>query len=169
VHGREGKQSVHHIWGCGTYPKKSGNMASPESEVVRINCSQLVVQSSNVIDQTEILDRVQMGHGRRVDSKAGERKDACSLPFSNGGFDLGCPHQVGLVGSGRAFRIGNLHIVVRAPNLVLSAVAALREVFITTNVSAFAGVTALARLGVAAARRTTTGTSHFAILKAKVW
>jgi hypothetical protein len=64
----------------------------------------------------------------------------------------------------------------------------LREVFITTNVSAFAikqsqymdvrlswmkliipGVTALARLGVAAARRTTTGTSHFAILKAKVW
>jgi hypothetical protein len=44
----------------------------------------------------------------------------------------------------------------------------LREVFITTNVSALAGITALARLGVAAARRTTTGTGHFEELKAKV-
>jgi hypothetical protein len=168
VHGREGKQSVHHIWGCGTYPEKSGNMASPEGEVVCIDGSQLVIQGRNMIDQTEILDRVQMRHGGRVYSKAGEWKDACSLPFSNGSFDLRCPHQVGLVGSGGAFRIRNLHVIVRASNLVLSTVAALREVFITTNVSALAGITALARLGVAAARRTTTGTGHFEELKAKV-
>lgn len=132
-----------------------GNVASPESEVIRIDGSKLVVQSRNVVDQTEILDRVQMGHGCRVNSKAGEREDACSLPFSNGSFDLRCPHQVGLVGSGRAFRVGNLHVVVRASNLVLSTVAAvfmlarekddyyevgspLREVFITADVSALA-------------------------------
>jgi hypothetical protein len=145
------------------------NVTSPESEVVRIDGSQLVVQSRNVVDQTKILDRVQMRHGRRVYSKAGEREDACSLPFSNSSFDLRCPHQVGLVGSGGAFRIGNLHIIIGASNLVLSTVAALREVFVTTNVSALAGITALARLGVAAARRTTTGTGHFAVLKVKVW
>jgi hypothetical protein len=76
VHGGEGEQGVHHIWGCGTYPEKTrdclastfvlmksrfdirGNMASPEGEVVRIDCSQLVVQGSNVIDQTEVLDGV---------------------------------------------------------------------------------------------------------------
>jgi hypothetical protein len=131
------------------------NVTSPESEVVRIDGSQLVVQSRNVVDQTKILDRVQMRHGRRVYSKAGEREDACSLPFSNSSFDLRCPHQVGLVGSGGAFRIGNLHIIIGASNLVLSTVAAacmlalekndycevgspLREVFVTTNVSALA-------------------------------
>jgi hypothetical protein len=62
-----------------------------------------------------------------------------------------------------------LHVVIRASDLVLSTVATLREVFITANVSAFAGITALAGLGMAAARRTTTGTGHFEILKAKVW
>jgi hypothetical protein len=110
-----------------------------------------------------------MRHGRRVNSKARERENACSLPLSNRGLDLGRPHKVRLVGSGRALRIGNLHVVIRTSDLVLSTVAALREVFITANVSAFAGITALAGLGMAAARRTTTGTGHFEILKAKVW
>src|SRR5690242_12174940 len=56
VHGGEGEQGVHHIWGCSADSKQSGNMASPEGEVVRIDCSQLVVQGRNVINQTKVLD-----------------------------------------------------------------------------------------------------------------
>jgi len=102
-----------------------------------------------------------MWHWGRVYSQAGEREDACPLPFINGGFNLGCPHQVWLVGSCRALSIRNLHVVVWASNLVLGTISALGEVFIASDMAALAGITALARLGVAAARGTTTGTSHF--------
>lgn len=115
-----------------------------------------------MVDQTEIFNRVQVWHWGRVDSQAGEWEYACRLPFSNGGFNLGRPHQVWLVGSCRALSIRNLHIVVGASNLVLGAISALGEVFIASDMAALAGITALARFGVAAARGTTTGTSHFA-------
>lgn len=160
MHGGEGKQSMHHVGGCGADSEESWDVASPEGEVIRIDGGQLVVQSGDVINQSEVFERIEMRHGSRIQTKAREREDSRPLPLGDGGFDLGRPHEVGLVGSGRSLSIGNLHIVVRASDLVLGAVATLREVLVTADVSAFAGVTALAGLGVAAARRTTTGTSH---------
>lgn len=40
------------------------------------------------------------------------------------------------------------------------AVAALREILITTDMSAFTGFTSFARLGMAPSRRSTTGAGH---------
>jgi hypothetical protein len=102
-------------------------MAGPEGEVVGIDGCQLIVQKCNVVDQTEILDRIHMWHGSRVDSKTRKRPDSGSLPLGDGGFNLRRPHQIGLVGSGRTFGIGNLDVVVRASDLVLGAIAATFE------------------------------------------
>lgn len=132
-------------------------MASPEGEVIRIDGGQLVVQGGDVVNQSEVFERIEMGHGSRIQTKAREREDSRPLPLGDGGFDLGRPHEVGLVGSGRSLSIGNLHIVVRASDLVLGAVATtvwsareaasrcrfgtnspLREVLVTADVSAFA-------------------------------
>lgn len=103
-------------------------MASPKSEVVCVDGSKLIVQGSDVVDQPEVFDRVEMGHGSRVESQAGEGKDSGSLPVRDSCLDLWCPHQVGLVGSRGSVCIGNLHIVVGTSDLVLGAVAAAIEV-----------------------------------------
>lgn len=132
-------------------------MASPQGEVIRIDGGQLVVQSGDVINQSEVFERIEMRHGSRIQTKAREREDSRPLPLSDGGFNLGRPHEVGLVGSGRSLSIGNLHIVVRASDLVLGAIATtawsargaastsrfeanspLGKVLVTANVSAFA-------------------------------
>lgn len=162
VHGRKGQESVHNVGGVGTNLEKSRDVASPEGEVVGIHGSQLLVESSEVVDEAEILDRVELSNGSRVETEGRERENTSSLPLSNVGLDLRSPHQVGLVvGSGSALRLGsNLDVIVRAADLVLGAVATLRKALVTANVTAFAGFTALARLGVGAARRTTTGTGH---------
>lgn len=136
-------------------------MAGPESEVVGVHGSKLVVESSKMVDEAQILDRVEMRHGSRVDSEGRERENSSSLPLGNVNLYLGSPHEVRLVGSSGTLGLGSdLHVVVRAANLVLGTVAALREALVTTNVATLASFTALARLGVAAARRTTTGTGH---------
>lgn len=51
-----------------------------------------------MIDQPEVLERVEMGHGSWIETQARQREDARSLPLGDGCFDLGRPHQVGLVG-----------------------------------------------------------------------
>lgn len=154
VHGRKGEQSMHHIGIGSTNPEKVGNMTGPQGEVVRINGSQLVVKGGNVVDQAEILNRVHMRHRSRVDSKRWEREHAGVLPLSNRGLDLGSPHQVRFVGCSGAFNLwSDLHIIVGAANLVLGTVTALRESFVTANVATFAGITALAGLGVAVSVR----------------
>lgn len=162
VHGGKGQESVHHVGSVGANLEKIRNVASPEGEVVGIHGSQLLVESSEVVDEAEILDRVELSDGSRVETERGERENTSALPLGNVGLDLRSPHQVGLVvGSGSALRLGcDLDVIVRASNLVLGAVAALRKALVTANVTAFAGFTALARLGVGAARRTTTGTGH---------
>jgi hypothetical protein len=99
-------------------------MASPEGEVVGIDGSKLIIQRSNVVDQPEVFDRVEMGHGSRVKSQAGEGEDSSPLPVGDSCLDLRCPHQVGLVGGRGSVCIGNLHIVVGTSDLVLGAVAA---------------------------------------------
>ena len=99
-------------------------MAGPESEVIRINRAQLVVQSRNVIDQSQVFDGVEMGHRSRVETEAGERKNARPLPLADYGLYLGRPHQVGLVRSRGSISIGDLHVIVWAADLVLRAIAA---------------------------------------------
>lgn len=178
VHGGKGQEGVHDVGSGGTDAEKTiwpvssdfihggrvnlrRNVARPESEVVGIHSSELVVEGSKVVDEAQILDRIELRHGGRVDGEGREREDSSSLPLGNVGLNLRSPHQVGLVGGSGALRLGSdLHVIVGAADLVLGAVAALGEALVTANVTALAGFTALARLGVAAARRTTTGTGH---------
>lgn len=100
------------------------DMTGPQGEVVGIHGSQLVVQRRNVMDQPQILDRVVARNRGWVDVYGLERENASALPLDNGCLDLGCPHEVGLVGSRRAVGISGRNIVVGAANLVLGAVAA---------------------------------------------
>lgn len=106
-------------------------MTGPESEIVGIDSSKLVVQRSNVVNQSQVLNRIEMRHGGRIKSQAWEWENTSSLPFADGGFDLGCPHQVGLVGSRGSVSIGYLHIIVRASDLVLGTIAAIGSMLAT--------------------------------------
>ena len=135
-------------------------MAGPQGEVVAVDTSQLSVKRSNVMDQAKILERVRVGIWRRVYAHLGEGKHASRLPVGNSGLNLRRPHEVRLVGRASTIRVRCRDIIVWASDLVLGAVAALGEVFIAANMTTLARLTALAGLGVAATRRTTTGTGH---------
>ena len=119
-------------------------MASPQSKVVGVDRGQLVVQSSKMVDEAKVLKRVQVSHGSRVDAERWKREDASSLPLSNFRLNLRSPHEISLVRSGRALWLrGHLHIVVRAADFVLGAVAAKRGKTLAkrnTPTMAFTGV-----------------------------
>jgi hypothetical protein len=143
-----------------TDAKDGGDLAGPERETIGIHGAQLVADRGDMVDKPEIFASEHMRRRSWVDVQAGKWEDAGAAPLVNGGLDFRSPHQICFVWCGRAvFRRSD--IVIGAADLVLRAVAALGEILVTTNVSAFAGVTALAGLGVTATRRTTTWTGHF--------
>lgn len=100
----------------------------------------------NVVNQTQLLRIVALRVGRRVDIQTGDWKDARLLPVVDDDLHIGSPHQIRRpVGT----RILHRNVVVGAPNLVLRAVFALREVLITSDMALLASFTTFARLGVA--------------------
>lgn len=111
----------------------------------------------NVVNQAQFLEVVTVRSRGGVDLQVREGEDAGQTPLVNGSLNLGGPQQVGrAVGT----RLLNGYVIVGTSNLVLGAILALRKAFVTPNVPLLARLTALARLGVAATRRTTAGTSH---------
>lgn len=100
------------------------DVTGPESEVIAVKDRELIVQVGNVVDQAQILQRVQVRHGRRVDMQGREGENTGCLPLSDGCLDLGRPHEIRLIGGGRAVCIGHLYVVVRTADLVLGTVAA---------------------------------------------
>lgn len=161
-------------------------MASPQSEAVGIDGTQFMANSRDMVNQPQILHRVVLGSRRWEDIQAGERKDAGLLPMFDGGLDLWGPHEIRLVGSCGPV-IGHGNIIIRTADLVLGAVPArndisyapkveswswrnlpLREVFVTSDVTALAVLASLAGLGVTAAWGTTTRASHCESCKLKV-
>lgn len=83
-----------------------------------------MIQVGNVVDQAQILKRVQVRHRRRVDMQGREWEDTGCLPLGDRCLDLGSPHEIGLIGGGRAVCVGHLYVVVRTADLVLGTVAA---------------------------------------------
>lgn len=100
----------------------------------------------NMVDQAQLLRVIALWVGRRVDIQAGNGEHARLLPMIDNGLDLWGPHEIRwAVGT----CILNWDVVVGASNLVLCAILALRKILITPNVPLLAGLTTLARLGVA--------------------
>lgn len=56
MHGREGEESMHNVRSLSSNAEEARNMAGPQSEVVGIQGSQLMVERSDVVDQAQILD-----------------------------------------------------------------------------------------------------------------
>lgn len=116
-----------------------------------------------------------MDNGCWVDAHLGKRKDSGGLPFGNGSLNFWRPHHIRFVRRTSTVRVGSRNVIVRASDLVLGTVPALGKVLVAADVTAFASLTALTGLGVAATRRTTTGTGHgcrrrvFLLLGARVW
>lgn len=76
------------------------------------------------MDQSQLLIGVVVWRRSGIELQRWEGEDSSSLPLSNGRLNLRVPHEVRLVRSGRAIGVWNLHIIVRATDLVLGAVAA---------------------------------------------
>jgi hypothetical protein len=158
-------------------PALQRDLSSPQGEAICTNLDHPVANRSNMMNQPQLLDLEVLRCRCRIDVEAGEGKHPGALPLVNGGFDLRSPEKIRLL-RGPCAVVGNSDIVVRATDLVLCAVAAeqmseartgtkmrhgtvpLGEVLIASDMTTFAGITALAGLGVAPPRRTTTGTSH---------
>jgi hypothetical protein len=160
VHGREGQESMQDIVIGSANSHDRWDLPSPKREPIGIDRTQLVADRGNMMEQPQIFEREELRGGGRIDVQTREREHSGLLPLPNLGLDLGCPHEVWLVRAGRSV-IGKRHVIVRAANLVLGAVAALREVLVTPDMSALAGFASLSRLGVAPSWRTTAGTSHW--------
>jgi hypothetical protein len=139
VHSRKGQDRMHHVRGCGTNPEQSWNMPGPQSKVVGVKGGKLMVQRGDVVDQAQILNGIQVRKRSRVNCQRREREHASALPLPDCGLDLRCPHQIRLVGSGRALCIIGRNIVVGATDLVLGTVAALRKALVTSNMATFTG------------------------------
>jgi len=82
-----------------------------------------VADGSNVVDEAQAFHRKELGIRLRVDVECREGEDAGLLPACNVGLDLGRPHHLGPVRRNRPV-LANGDVIVRAPNLVLGAVAA---------------------------------------------
>lgn len=101
-----------------------------------------------MVDQAQLLECVVLRYRDRVDIEV-KREDACQTPLLDGCLNLGRPHQIwGPIGT--SLLDGN--VVVRTSDLVLGAVLALREAFVTSDVPLLASFATLARLGVAMKR-----------------
>lgn len=89
-----------------------------------------MIQIRNMVDQAQILHGIHERHRRRVDLQRRKGEEARGLPFRDGGFDLGRPHEIGFVRRRRAVSVRHLYVVVRTADLVLGAVAAGKRVVI---------------------------------------
>ena len=96
-------------------------MTGPERKVVGVNGGKLVVEVGDVVDETQIFDRVQVRYGSWVDLQGREREDARRLPLRDGCLNLRRPHEVWLVRCGRAVSVEDLYVVVRAAAPVFGA------------------------------------------------
>lgn len=134
-------------------------MAGPKGETAGLHRVQLVADGGNVIDEPELLTREAFDSGGWQDVQIGEREQPRSLPLVDRYLDLGGPHEISLVRSEGAV-LSKGHVIVGAADLVLGAIATLREVLIAANVTALARLTTLTGLGVTAARRTTARAGH---------
>lgn len=102
-----------------------------------------------MVDQTQLLEAVVLRRRDRVDIEV-KGEDACQTPLLDGCLDIRRPHQIrGPVGA--SLLDGN--VVVRASDLVLGAVLALREALVASDVPLLASLAALAGLGVATNRK----------------
>lgn len=101
---------------------------------------------SHMVDESQLLECVESRNGSRLHIQMWEREQAGSLPVLDDGLGFGCPHQIWRTIWSSLL---NRYIVVWTSNLVLRTVLTLREALIATDVSLLAGVTTLARLGVA--------------------
>jgi len=84
-----------------------------------------------MVDQPQLFVVQIRRQGSRIDVEARERELASASPMVDLRLDARSPHEVGLVGRPRAI-FGHRDVIVRATNLVLSAVAAGNRVN-TTN------------------------------------
>jgi hypothetical protein len=141
------------------------DLSGPKGEVVRINGGEFAADGGDMVDQAQVFQGVMLGRRRWVDVETWEWEDSRPLPLLNGCLDFRGPHQIRLVRTGRPV-FWDWHVIVRAANLVLGAIATLREVLVTSNMSTLAeqglaqqhmepiarpnvpSVTSLARLGV---------------------
>lgn len=101
-----------------------------------------------MVHEAQVLNRESLRVWLRVDGKLGEGEDARLLPAVDFLLDCGGPQKIWAFRSGVAFFWGR-HVHVWTADIVFSAVLALREVFITADVSTLAGITTFARLGMA--------------------
>lgn len=106
------------------------NLARPQSELVRIDGDELVADLRNMVDEPEFLARQRLRVWSRVDVEAREWEEASHAPLLNSRLDCRGPEQIRLLGAGGSF-LRRRHVVVRAPNLVLGAVAA--ELHVSTS------------------------------------
>ena len=146
MHGRERQQSMQDIGVGRADPDDSGkgllvfycatsrfpsvsrwDLPGPEREVIGVELLHLLADGSDVVDQSQILDRQELRRRRGVDTQAGEREHASAAPLVDGCLDFRRPHEVRLVGRASPV-LGNGNIIVRAPDLVLGAVPASSEV-----------------------------------------
>lgn len=116
-----------------------------------------------MVDQAQLLERVVLRYRDRVDIEV-KREDACQTPLLDGCLDLGRPHQIWRpIGTSLLDR----NVVVRTSDLVLGAVLALREAFVTSDVPLLASFATLARLGVAIKRKSACRTSQVNTVRSK--
>lgn len=94
-----------------------------------------------------------------------ERRQAANVPILDFTLDLRRHKEVGGLArvGGSVFGSGRVHVV--AATVVLGTIATLWEALVASNMSSFAGFTAVTRFGVALARWTTTWADHFEVLK----
>jgi hypothetical protein len=114
-------------------------LARPQSETASIDGAELVANVCKMVEQPQLIRREIPRVRRRVDVEVGERKNSRHLPVADGCFDGRSPKQIRLVRSSRSV-IGHGNILVRASDLVLGAVATLREILVAANVTTFAGI-----------------------------
>lgn len=113
-------------------------MASPQSETAGIEVTaELVADGCEVVKQTQFLVGEVLRIRRRIDVEAREGEDCGHSPRVDGCFDGFVPEQIRLVRSSGSV-VGHGNILVRASDLVLGAVAALRKVLVAANVTTFA-------------------------------
>lgn len=122
------------------------NLTSPQGEAVGVPVAELMADGRNMVNQAQLLGTVTLRVGRRVDIQARDWKHARLLPVIDDCLYFRAPHEIRrAIGTSVLDR----NVVVGAPDLVLGAVLALREVLVTSDVSLLASFTTFARLGVA--------------------
>jgi hypothetical protein len=139
--------------------EKQWYLTGPDGEIASIMDTQFAGDGSNMVDESEVLEREELRSRRWVDVKIWEGKVPSLLPAFNFDLNLTSPKQVCLLWGCSSFFLGR-HVHIWTTTVVLRAIPALGEILVTTYVPTLAGFTTLARLGMAPTRRSTTRASH---------